>query len=123
RDPESIALTCNDVVLTFRALQERADRVAAVLARIGVQPGEHVGLYAGRTATSVAAILGILTAGAVYVPLDPTYPIARLEVMLNDAAPPVLLTDRVLPSALQAATAGVVMSLEEAVCAVPESAE
>ncbi|MEU8924563.1 amino acid adenylation domain-containing protein [Kitasatospora sp. NPDC048545] len=79
--------------LTYRQLDERAGRIAALLAEAGVRRGDRVGLCLGRSVDMVAAVLGVLRLGAAYVPVDPDYPPARLEFVLGDARVPIVLTD------------------------------
>ncbi len=81
------------VRLSYGALAARAGEIAAALAALGIDRERRVGLCLPRTPDLVAAILGVLEAGGVYVPLDPTYPQARLELMLADSGAEVLLTD------------------------------
>ncbi|WP_037683103.1 non-ribosomal peptide synthetase, partial [Streptomyces griseus] len=92
--PDSVAVRCGDVAWTYRELNSRADRVACALARHGVGPESLVGLALPRTADLLAAMLGILKAGAAYLPIDPKYSSDRLVFMLDDARPVLVLTDR-----------------------------
>ena len=78
--------------LTYRELNEQADRLAHHLACLGVGPDERVGLYVERSLEMVVGLLGILKAGGAYVPLDPNYPQDRLAFILDDCQPLVLLT-------------------------------
>jgi nonribosomal peptide synthetase DhbF len=71
--------------LPLSELDELAGRLAGALVRRGVQPRDRVGVLAERTADAVVGILGVLKAGATYVPLDPAYPAERLRFMLEDA--------------------------------------
>lgn len=79
-------------VLTYAALNERANRLAHHLRNLGVGPEVFVGVFMERSLDTVVAILAILKAGGAYVPLDPTYPKSRLAFMLKDTGAPVLLT-------------------------------
>ncbi|CAL9565538.1 amino acid adenylation domain-containing protein [Streptomyces sp. enrichment culture] len=96
------AVTCAGETLTFRALRARADGVAARLRDAGVRPGDRVGVALRRCADLPAALLGVLTAGAAYVPLDPDYPAERLRYVCEDAAPAAVLVH----AATRAAFAG-----------------
>ena len=78
--------------LTYRQLNTRANQLAHHLQTLGVGPGDLVGLCLERSIEMVVGLLGILKAGAAYVPLDPTYPQERLAYMLSDAQVSVLLT-------------------------------
>ncbi|MEU9607412.1 amino acid adenylation domain-containing protein [Streptomyces sp. NPDC048057] len=79
--------------LTYRQLDDRAEEVARVITARGVAPGQFVALALPRSLDLVAAILGVLKAGAAYVPLNPSYPAERLTATLADAAPALLITD------------------------------
>lgn len=84
-DPHALALRGPDRSLSHAQLQAEADAIAASLQARGVQPGEVVGLCLPRSASLVAAMLGIWKAGAAWLPLDPDYPKARLDHMLADS--------------------------------------
>lgn len=86
------AVRCDDRSWSYAALDARANAVAGGLMAHGVKPGSLVGLFLPRSIETVAAILGVLKAGAAYVPLDPAYPAAQLEFILDDSAPELILT-------------------------------
>jgi len=92
RTPDATALVCETQELTYRTLNERSNCVAHYLRKLGVGPDVLVGVCAERSVEMVLALLGILKAGGAYVPLDPEYPQERLNAMLQDALPPVVLT-------------------------------
>jgi amino acid adenylation domain-containing protein len=92
RTPEAIAVSFNHRQLTYRELNDRANRLAHQLLALKVEPEVLVGLSVERSLDMVVGILGILKAGGAYVPLDPTYPADRLAYMLADARVPVLVT-------------------------------
>jgi amino acid adenylation domain-containing protein len=79
-----------------------ADAIAARLERLGVVPGDVVAICAERSPEAVAGVLGILEAGAAYLPLDPTYPRDRLDFMLGDARPSALVTQQSLEDSVSA---------------------
>ena len=85
RTPDAIALTCDGESLSYRALDERSNQLAHHLLVQGVAPGTIVGLCVDRSIDMLVGLLGILKAGAAYLPLDPAYPPDRLEYMLTDA--------------------------------------
>ncbi|MEU2452099.1 amino acid adenylation domain-containing protein [Streptomyces sp. NPDC012765] len=91
--PDAVALVCGEESLTYRALDERANRLARELVRRGVGPETVVGVALPRTADLVAALLAVLKAGGAYLPIDPKYPSRRLEHILADARPKLVLTD------------------------------
>lgn len=97
RLPDSLALKAADGATTYSQLRSRAEVIGANLRSLGVQAGDLVGICLPRTTDLVAAVLGVWKAGAGYVPLDPSYPSARLEQMVSDAKPALILTDAELP--------------------------
>ncbi len=86
--------------LSYRELDERASAVASGLSRLGIHAGAVVGLCAERGPGLLAGFLGILKAGGVYLPLDPSYPQDRLAFMLEDAGAELLLTEPAVEAAL-----------------------
>lgn len=96
RTPDQTALVFTDQHVTYRELNQRANRLASVLREAGVGPNVCVGLHVERSIEMITGMLGILKAGGAYVPLDPTYPAARLRFMLEDSGAPVILTTRKL---------------------------
>ncbi|WP_425343124.1 amino acid adenylation domain-containing protein [Nocardia cyriacigeorgica] len=92
RRPDAVALRAGAVALTFGELQRRANRVARALIARGAGPETLVAVAVERTEELPVALLGVLTAGAAYLPIDATYPAQRLEFMLDDAAPVCVLT-------------------------------
>ncbi len=92
RTPDAVAVVFEDRGLTYRELNQRANQLAHYLGNLGVGPDVLVGICAERSLEMVIGLLGILKAGAAYVPLDPGYPKERLAFMLQDAQVPVLLT-------------------------------
>ncbi|WP_413470059.1 amino acid adenylation domain-containing protein, partial [Pseudomonas syringae] len=89
--PDAVALVCAGQTLSYAALNAEANRIAHRLIALGVRPDDTVGLCALRSPQMVIGLLGILKAGAAYVPLDPQYPAQRLTHMLTDSAPKVLV--------------------------------
>ncbi|GGS67815.1 non-ribosomal peptide synthetase [Streptomyces griseoviridis] len=94
RHPEATAVVDRDGDLDYGTLDRRANRLAHALTARSVRPGDVVGLHARRTRDLTVGILGILKAGAAYLPLDPQQPGERLAAMVTDAACPVVLSDR-----------------------------
>ncbi|MCP4657852.1 MAG: AMP-binding protein, partial [bacterium] len=91
--PEAVAVVLGDRQVSYRELNRRANRLAHHLRAHGVEPEVCVGLCVERSLEMVVAILGILKAGGIYVPLDPGYPAERLAFMIEDVDAPVLMTD------------------------------
>jgi amino acid adenylation domain-containing protein/non-ribosomal peptide synthase protein (TIGR01720 family) len=102
RVPDAAALTCKGRSLTYRELDEAANRLAHLLAGQGVGPGERVALLSERSAQSVIAILAVLKTGAAYLPIDPAVPASRLDFILADAAPVAVITTADLRPRLEA---------------------
>jgi amino acid adenylation domain-containing protein len=100
RTPHAEAVVCGDERLTYRELNQRANRVAYRLRALGVGPDVTVGLCTDRSAAMVVGMLGILKAGGAYVPLDPANPQARLAFMTTDCRMRVLVTQTNLRSRL-----------------------
>ncbi|WP_213781845.1 amino acid adenylation domain-containing protein, partial [Caballeronia sp. dw_276] len=92
RTPEAIALVCGDERLSYGELDARANRLAHHLRTLGVGPDVLVGICVERSIAMIVGLLGILKAGGAYVPLDPAYPRERLALMLEDAAPALVLS-------------------------------
>ncbi|WP_405942779.1 amino acid adenylation domain-containing protein [Streptomyces sp. NBC_00207] len=80
--------------LTYSELAQAKDELASVLRAAGVRPGERVAVAVPRSPEQVVALVAVVTAGGAYVPLDLAYPDERLEYVLADAAPQVVLVDR-----------------------------
>jgi amino acid adenylation domain-containing protein len=91
--PTKTALVSHDQKWTYRDLNRRANDVACKLIELGVEPNMLVGICMERNANMVAGLLGILKAGAAYVPLDPAYPRERLTFMLEDSQAQLLITE------------------------------
>lgn len=85
KSPHSLAVTMGDKSITYEELIERANRVAQSLASIGIKPEQTIGLALTPSVETIVGILGIIKAGAVYVPLDLSYPAERIQYMVQDA--------------------------------------
>lgn len=107
RNPDAIALSGPSGPLTYAELDARANRVANVLLESGIRPGALVALCAARDHPMLVALLGIVKAGAAYLPLDPSYPPDRLRLMVEDARPAMLLRDQTIGHVLDEALDGV----------------
>ena len=92
RTPEAMAVTFEGHSVTYRELDEAANRLAHLLAGHGAGPGHCVALLLPRSAEAIVAILGVLKTGAAYLPIDPALPVARIGFMVADAAPIAAIT-------------------------------
>ncbi len=92
QSPENIALAFGDERLTYRELNCRANQLAHHLQAYGAGAETCVGIYIERSIEMIVAVLGVVKAGATYVPLDPSYPEQRLLFMLDDAGVQLVLT-------------------------------
>jgi len=99
--PDKLALRFEDQQLTYAELNTAANKVAHQLIAAGVKTDELVGLSVERSLDTVVGVLGILKAGAGYLPLDPHYPKDRLAYMLDDSRAKVVLTQRETAETLQ----------------------
>jgi amino acid adenylation domain-containing protein len=100
RTPEAVAVTFGGEQLTYRELNGRANRLANYLQAQGVGADVLVGICMERSLDLIVSMLGVLKSGGAYVPLDAAYPKERLSFILEDARPPVLLTQERLKDKL-----------------------
>ncbi|WP_426454529.1 amino acid adenylation domain-containing protein [Paenibacillus sp. S-38] len=91
KTPKHTALVSGTERLTYAELNERANRLARILRREGVGPGQRIGLYAEKCTETIVGMLGVLKAGGAFVPIDPQYPDERKRFMLEDAGIRLLL--------------------------------
>ncbi|GAA3040173.1 amino acid adenylation domain-containing protein [Actinokineospora globicatena] len=98
--PDAVAAVYGDEVLTYRELDERANRLAALLRERGIGLEDRVGISLGFGANWAVSALAVLKVGAAYVPLDPAYPAARLDHMCADSGVAIIVTDVVLQDSL-----------------------
>ncbi|MGZ4165008.1 MAG: condensation domain-containing protein, partial [Tumebacillaceae bacterium] len=111
--PNNIAVMFGNQEITYRELNERANRLARYLQTHGIEQGDVVGIYLERSAEVVIAILAVLKAGAVYVPLDPAMPRDRLAFQIEDAEVKVLISQSELLEALSFADQRVICLAQE----------
>jgi amino acid adenylation domain-containing protein len=100
RTPDAIALVCGAERLTYRELDQQANRLANHLIDMGVMPETLVGVCLQRTPRMMISLIAILKAGGAYVPLDPSYPRQRLAFMMEDARIRLTVTERALAPVL-----------------------
>jgi hypothetical protein len=92
--PDAVAVVYEGASISYGELERRANRLAHRLLRLGVKVETLVGVCIPRSIEMVVALLAVLKAGAAYVPLDPDYPAARLEFMIDDIRADVVLASR-----------------------------
>lgn len=102
--PDAVAVAFGGRTLTYRELDTDANRLAHLLAARGVGQESVVGVALPRSPELVVALLAVLKAGGAYLPVDPEYPAERIEFMLRDAAPTLLLTDSAIVAGLPGGT-------------------
>jgi amino acid adenylation domain-containing protein len=107
RTPEAIALEYREHSLTYAQLNRRANQLAGELREAGVGPDTVAGICLERGIEMIVAVLATLKAGGAYLPLDPSYPQERLQYMLQDAAPKVVLIQEQLRNSLHLDLSGV----------------
>ncbi|HTI21578.1 MAG TPA: amino acid adenylation domain-containing protein, partial [Kutzneria sp.] len=93
RTPDAVAVLCEDRELTYRELNERANRLARRLIADGAGPERLVAISMPRSEQMIVAVLAVLKSGAAYLPVDPKYPAERRELMIADARPVAVLTE------------------------------
>ncbi|MFJ3064718.1 amino acid adenylation domain-containing protein, partial [Pseudomonas sp. NPDC087039] len=91
RTPDAVAVRAEEGTLSYRQLNEQANRLAHHLIGLGVKPDDRVAICVERGLSMVVGLLAILKAGGAYVPVDPDYPAERVRHMLSDSAPVAVL--------------------------------
>src|SRR5215207_7806227 len=122
RTPAAVAISCEGRSLTYRELEEAANRLAHLLAAQGAGPGQCVALLLERSAQAVVAMLAVLKTGAAYLAIDPALPDARMQFMLNDAAPTAAITAASLRSRLDGCEVAVIEVDDPAIATQPDTA-
>ncbi|MET7945121.1 amino acid adenylation domain-containing protein [Streptomyces sp. NPDC005302] len=96
RSPDAVAVRCAGRELSYRELDERSNQLAHRLVDLGVGPEAPVAVLMERSVDLVVALLGVLKAGAFYLPLHSDYPLERMQWIVDETTTPVLLTDRAM---------------------------
>ena len=94
RTPDAIALAYQGTSLTYAEMMRRSHHVAAEIRRRGIMPGSVVAFYTDRSSAWIVSLLGILDAGAVFLPIDPDFPSERVRWMLEDSAAALVISQR-----------------------------
>ena len=101
RNPNKVAIIACDRTLTYRELNEEANRIAHSLIKRGVGVGDIVAFALPRKSYLISTMLGILKSGAAYLPIDPDYPQDRIEYMLSDSGAKLLISENNIKKLLQ----------------------
>ena len=112
--PDRTAVRCAGEDLDYVALHHRSDNLAALLANRGVRPGSFVGLSTRRGIDMVVALVAIVKAGAAYFPIDPGYPLARKQFMLDDVQPTVVVATVEALDTMPAESGATIVLLDDA---------
>ncbi|MGC4060738.1 MAG: amino acid adenylation domain-containing protein [Aquabacterium sp.] len=112
--PDAIALSFDSQHVSYAELDKRANQLARHLRQQGIGPEQTVALLFDRGIDMMVAVLGVLKAGAAYIPLDPGYPAPRLSYMLGDARPARILTCKALRALASELSSIPIISLDEA---------
>ncbi|WP_328350271.1 amino acid adenylation domain-containing protein [Mycobacterium sp. NBC_00419] len=113
-DTSRVAVRCGDQQIDYAELHRRSDRFGHLLAGRGVGPGSLVGMSMRRGIDMVVALVGIMKAGAGFFPLDPGYPAARKQAMLDDVGPAVVVVTADAARTMPPAAGLTVISMEDA---------
>ncbi|MBO9883275.1 non-ribosomal peptide synthetase [Xanthomonas sp. D-109] len=100
RAPDAIAVSSPDSRLSYRQFASLADRIAARLARMGVRPGDKVGVFLERSPELAVAVFAVMRMGGVFVPLDPSYPSEHTDHTLQDSGVGVVVTSEAMQELL-----------------------
>lgn len=116
RTPDNIAIVHEQTELSYCELNAKANRIADFLQSRGVKPGSVVGIMVNRSIDMVAGVIGILKAGAAYLPIDPEYPSHRIQYMLNNSNTDLLLTSYELAERIDSGYNTICIKNEEIEC-------
>ncbi|WP_155768644.1 non-ribosomal peptide synthetase, partial [Mycobacterium colombiense] len=122
RAPEAVAISFEGDALTYRELEEAANRLAHLLTDRGIGPGQCAALLLERSPQAVVAMLAVLKTGAAYLAIDPALPAARIGFMLTDAAPVAVITTADLRPRLDGCDLAVIDMNDPAVDTRPSTA-
>jgi amino acid adenylation domain-containing protein len=115
RTPDSIALADDNTEFTYAELNARANRLAHYLVKKGACEDTFVAVYLDRSADLITGLLAIAKTGATYLPLDPIFPKARIALILDDAKPVLMLTQRSLVNDLPEIPAEIILADDHSV--------
>ncbi|RCW92497.1 non-ribosomal peptide synthetase [Winogradskyella arenosi] len=105
-----VALKFSDTKITYKDLEEKSQQLAHCLMSKGIAPGDFVGVCLPRSMELMVTLKALLLCGAAYIPLDPSYPMQRLNYMLRDSEAPFLITTTALASRLETETTVLILN-------------
>jgi amino acid adenylation domain-containing protein/thioester reductase-like protein len=112
KTPDAIAVMYQGQALTYQQLNQKSNQLAHYLKSFGVQPDAVIGICIERSLEQIVSILGILKAGAAYLPLDSSYPVERLRFMVEDSQATAVLTQQQLSENFSGTTKNVIVFAE-----------
>jgi len=92
-NPDNMAVISDNQTMTYDEINKKSNRLALTLREMGVIPNSFVGIIANRQMETIVGILGILKAGGAYLPIDPKYPISRIQFIIKDSDTKIILVD------------------------------
>lgn len=98
--PDKLAIIYEDREITYRELDRRSNQVANTLLSQGIKEGKYLPIWLDRSLEWIVAVLGVIKTGAAYVPIDPAYPVKRVEYILSDTASDIIITNQNLQGLL-----------------------
>jgi len=119
-NPDRIAIKSAEQQRSYRALEDNSNRLARYLSQLGVKRGALVGVGVARSVQMVETLLAVMKVGAAYVPLDPTYPQARLRLMIEDSQMELLVADEDMAWAEEVGNVTRVVQLSEEQAAIDQ---
>src|ERR1044072_5034333 len=111
--PEQVAISSGETRITYRELQQRTDKLAHLLISGGAKTGSIVAILLDNKVDAITSIIAVLKAGAVFVPFDPLLPDLRLETMIKDVTPDLLISETNLTQRLNGFVHGKVLNLDK----------
>ncbi|WP_126653062.1 non-ribosomal peptide synthetase family protein [Chryseobacterium aureum] len=98
--PDKTAAVYQNQKITYRELDQKSNQVANLLLSQGIREGKYVPIWLDRSLEWIVAVLGVVKTGAAYVPIDPAYPVKRVEYILSDTSAEIIITRQILESHL-----------------------
>ncbi len=93
KNPNKVAVIFENEKITYKMLNEKANQLASYIRKMGIEPNDIVGIMLPRSFEVISTIIGVMKAGACYIPIDPTYPKERIQYMLEDSNAKILITN------------------------------